>query len=47
MEEVRLNELTKDEFWDVARRLRPDLTREQFDADWEEFQAAKAKRSLQ
>lgn len=37
-EPIRLNEFNRDEWWDVCRRVRPDMTREQFDADWDERQ---------
>jgi hypothetical protein len=35
--EVRLNELDKDEMWDVARVLKPGVTREEFEEMWAEF----------
>lgn len=41
-----MNLLTRDEMWDVARRLRPDLDREAFDAMWDGFMAEKARRAL-
>lgn len=44
MSDARLDEFDKDEWWDVCRRLRPDLTREEYDAMWDEFQQAKAAR---
>lgn len=44
---TRLNEYTRDEWWDVCRQAKPDLTREEFDRLWDEFQAEKAKRTLQ
>jgi hypothetical protein len=44
--DVRLNELDADEWFDVARRFKPDMTREQFDKDWAEFQEMKRLRSL-
>ena len=34
---TRLNEFDKDEWRDVARRLRPDWSGEQFDRAWNEF----------
>jgi len=37
----RLDELSKEEWWDVARCVRPDLTCEEFEAQWAEFQALK------
>lgn len=41
---ILLNEFTRDEWWDVCHSLRPEMTRAQFDADWDEFQAQKAAR---
>lgn len=40
-EGVRLYELTKEEFRDVTRYLRPDYTDEQYEHDWNEFQEFK------
>lgn len=42
---MRLDEYDIDEWWDVCRRVRPDLTREQFNAMWAEFQAMKQRRT--
>ena len=46
-----MSELTADEFYDVFRQFRPDATREEFDAEWAEFQRLKAeflrKRTIQ
>ena len=39
-EVLRLDEFTKDEWRDVCMTARPDLTEEEFDQLWEEFQAA-------
>jgi hypothetical protein len=39
-----LNELDRDEWRDVARRLRPDWTEAQFDKAWAEFQRDKSLR---
>lgn len=43
--------MTKDEFYDVYRQFKPEATREEYEQDWREFQAAKfeyqRKRSLQ
>ena len=36
-EDVRLNELSKEEFRDVTRLLRPNYTDEQYEKDWSEF----------
>lgn len=35
----------QDGWWEVCQSLRPDMTREQFDASWEQFQAEKARRA--
>lgn len=43
---VRLNELDKDEFWDVIHHLKPELTRAEYDSYWDEFQARKRLRKL-
>jgi hypothetical protein len=40
---TRLDEYDQLEWWDVARRINPDLTWEQFDADWQEFTAVVAR----
>lgn len=37
MTERRLDELNKDEWRDVARRLKPEWTEEQFEEAWQEF----------
>ncbi len=34
---MKLNEYTKDEWFDIVRRINPSLTREQYDVMWEEF----------
>lgn len=36
-DDSRLDELNREEWWEVAKRIDPNMTREQFDADWEEF----------
>lgn len=41
---ARLDEFDKDEWWDVCRKLRPELTREEYDVLWADFQAMKARR---
>lgn len=41
-EDVRLNELDKEEMRLVSRRLRPDWSDEQFDEMWDDFLAMKA-----
>ncbi len=35
--DVRLDEMDKNEWFDVCRRLRPDWTAEQFEEAWREF----------
>ena len=45
-ETIRLDEFTKDEWRDVCRRLRPDITDDEFDEEWREFQAHKRRRRL-
>jgi hypothetical protein len=42
-----LDELDRDEMWDVARALRPGITREEFEATWADFQAEKRRKALQ
>lgn len=37
-------EMTREEWWDVYREMRPEATRDEFDADWEDFQRIKKKR---
>ncbi len=41
-----LTELDKDEFCDIARRIDPKLTDEEFELAWAEFVELKRKRSL-
>lgn len=43
---VRLNELDKDEFWDVIHHLKPEITRAEYDRHWDEFQEMKRRRRL-
>ncbi len=38
-------ELDKEQFWKVALELKPDMTRKEFDAEWDAFQAAKNERN--
>ena len=45
--EVKLNEFSKEEMWDLGRKVCPSLTREAFEADWEEFLEMKKQRVLQ
>ncbi len=42
---IRLHEFDKQEWTDVYRIFRPSATLEQFEKDWQEFQAEKAARS--
>lgn len=42
-----LHEYTKDEWRDVARNVRPDLSDEEFDRMWDDFQEMKARKALQ
>lgn len=44
---TRLDEFTKDEWRDVARRLRPDWSAEKFEQEWLEFCEFKRKKKLQ
>jgi hypothetical protein len=44
VDDVRMNELDRDEFWDVARKLNPQISREDFDQLWDQFQRDKAAR---
>lgn len=34
---TRLDEFDQAEWWDVARRVHPDMSWEEFEADWQEF----------
>lgn len=38
---VRLGEYDREEWWDICRKLCPDMTREEYDVVWEEFIALK------
>jgi hypothetical protein len=42
-----LDHYTKDEWREVARRLRPDWTEEQFEEAWAEFVEMKRRKALQ
>lgn len=44
---VRLDEFDKDEWFDVARRLKPGLSREDYEGMWEDFMAAKREHQRQ
>lgn len=37
----RLDEFTKEEWFEVCKHARPDLTEDEFDQLWEDFVAAK------
>jgi len=43
---TRLDEFSKDEWRDVCRRVRPDIDDEQFEQEWQEFEAAKRMRKV-
>jgi hypothetical protein len=43
---VRLDEFTKNEWLDVARKLKPDLSDQEYDKMWDEFLEAKVKHKL-
>ncbi|WP_162600832.1 hypothetical protein [Paraburkholderia sp. C35] len=45
-EQARLNEYDANEWFDVVRSFRPDMTREQFDVMWADFQEQKRLRAL-
>ena len=43
---VRLNEFDKEEWWEIAREVRPAYTREEFERDWVEFLEMKKQKAL-
>jgi hypothetical protein len=43
---VRLDEFTKDEWRDIARKVCPEWTDEQFDEAWTEFENLKLEKRL-
>jgi hypothetical protein len=45
-EQPRLDEFDADEWFDVVRAINPALTREEFDASWEQFQEVRRRRAL-
>jgi hypothetical protein len=45
--QTRLYEFDKEEWWDVMRRAKPDIAREEFDRVWAEFVALKQKKKQQ
>lgn len=46
-DDARLDEHDADEWFEIARRLKPGLMREEFDADWAEFQDLKRRKGQQ
>lgn len=44
---ARLDELDREEWWEVARQVDPTISREQFEADWAEFCRLKERRQSQ
>lgn len=42
MSTTRLHEYTKDEWFDIARKLKPGLSEAEYDVMWNDFQIAKA-----
>ncbi len=42
LDECDLRGLDADEFYDVYRLFRPDASREEFQGDWDKFQALKS-----
>lgn len=42
----RLNEYSKEEWWDVCRRCNPTITHEEFEVLWEEFFRMKARKEM-
>jgi len=45
-DDTRLNEYDADEWFDLARSLNPNLTRDQFDKQWQEFVELKRMKQL-
>ncbi len=43
MTDTRLNEHDKDEWRDVCRAMKPEMTDEEFEIKWADFQAEKAR----
>ena len=37
----KLTELDQEEWWEVCQRVRPDISREEYDAMWQNFQERK------
>lgn len=46
-EQQPLNEFTREEWFDVVRTLKPDLSEEQFEELWDDFQQMKQRKKLQ
>lgn len=45
MTDARLNEYTKEEWLDVCRRVRPDLTEAEFEKMWADFVEEKRRKA--
>ena len=43
-EPPRLDQLDANEWWDVCQRVRPDISRRQFDQSWAEFLAVQQRK---
>lgn len=46
IDQAKINELDRAEWFDVCRRLKPGLTEDEYAGMWERFQAAKAAKEL-
>lgn len=46
MQAKKMKELSKEEWWDVARRVKPSITWEEFEVLWNEFVIKKEEGSL-
>ena len=44
--EIRLDELTKDEWGDIVFALKPKMTPEEYDRLWDDFQRYKARKRV-
>lgn len=44
MPDIRLDEYDADEWFDLVRAFKPELTREEFDKTWAEFQELKRRK---
>lgn len=45
--EMNLNEFTKDEWFDIAKEMKPGLTTQEYEEMWRRFECAKSKKQLQ